>query len=168
MFMALFWSVKIDLTFPNLAWLLSFGIVGDQVWTTLGFFIGLAIPDEGGAAKIMLVFVCKVFQAVNGGIVNPSKSNLVVETLSKTTPGRYVTEGFFRSLTQKVNYTVPIWEPKVLGIVNPINFSEDQAGILEIVGYDFGRVKCMCLLYVWMAVFMIGCVIAIMIKYGRI
>lgn len=91
----------------------------------MGFFLGLVINDEGDAAKIILVFVCMVLMAVNGGIVNPSKSNWFVELLSKTTPGRYVCEGYFRSLTDKVDYSQPIWEPLIPGSVNPIDFSEN-------------------------------------------
>lgn len=41
----------------------------------MGFFIVLTVSDEGDAAKIVLVFANIVFLSVNGGIVNPTKSN---------------------------------------------------------------------------------------------
>lgn len=75
MFGITFWSIKMDTSWSNLAWIYAFGVAGDQVWTTMGFFIGLTVSDQGDAAKIVLVFINIVFLSVNGGIVNPEKSN---------------------------------------------------------------------------------------------
>jgi len=35
-------------------------------------------------------------------------------------------------------------------------------------GYDFGQLKCMYLLYAWLVIYIVGCVAAIMWKYGRV
>lgn len=71
MFFGTFWAVDMDTSASNLAWIFAFSIAGDQVWTTMGFFIGLTVSDEGDAAKIVLVFANIVFLSVNGGILNP-------------------------------------------------------------------------------------------------
>ena len=111
MFGCTFWAVKIDMDLKNLAWLIWFSIVGDQVWTIMGFWIGLTINDEGDGAKIILVFVCMVLMAVNGGMINPQKANWFVKYLSRATPGRYVMEGFFRCVTFGVDYD-PTLDPE--------------------------------------------------------
>lgn len=104
MFSCTFWAVRIDYDIKNLAWLVAFSIVGDQVWTVMGFWIGLTINDEGDGAKIILVFVCMVLMAVNGGMINPKNANWFIKNLSRATPGRYVMEGYFRCMTYGIDY----------------------------------------------------------------
>jgi hypothetical protein len=160
MFFGTFWAVGIEYSY-NLLWIYAFSLAGDQVWTTMGFFIGLTVSDEGDAAKIVLVFANIVFLSVNGGIVNPEKSNWFVKYLSKSTPGRYVTEGFFTSLLEGVSYTPEqrLGEP---------NFEETKQTILDDAGYSNSLQLNLALLYAWLAVWIIGCTFSIMWKYGRI
>lgn len=160
MFAGTFWAVNMDKAWYNLLWIYAFSVAGDQVWTTMGFFIGLSVSDEGDAAKIVLVFVNIVFLSVNGGIVNPEKSNWFVKYLSKTTPGRYVTEGFFSCLLEGLDY-----HPTGL---YPINMDETKQTVLDTAGYSNSLQKNLGLLYVWFGVWVLGCTISIMWKYGRI
>lgn len=161
MFACLFWSTGMDRSWYNLAWVFLFGWAGDLVWTTMGFFIGLTISDEGDAAKIVLVFCNIVFLSVNGAILNPEKSNEWVKFLSSFTPGKFVTEGFFRCLTENVEY----YPKKIPGM---IDLSDDQAKILDTTGYHNENAKSLALLYVWLGVWILGSTVSIMWKYGRI
>ena len=94
----------------------------------MGFFIGITVSDEGDAAKIVLVLVNIVLISVNGGLVNPEKSNWFVKYLSKSTPGRYITEGFFSTLLEGVSYT-PEQKPGLP------NFDETKQTLLDDAGY---------------------------------
>ena len=74
MFGIITWGLKIDESTNNLMWLFALNLVGNFVWSAMGFFIGLVISDEGDGAKLVSVTLCMIFIALNGNIVNPDNT----------------------------------------------------------------------------------------------
>lgn len=71
MFLMLFWGIGITTSFDNLMWLWGLSVVGNFVWSAMGFWVGLVVSDESDGAKVVVVTICMIFMSVNGGIVNP-------------------------------------------------------------------------------------------------
>lgn len=102
MMLIIFWAIDIDTSWENFGWTLSFAIVSNFCFNAQGYFVGLAVNDQGDQAKQVNLLISLLFLIVDGGLVNIGQANWFVKFLSDVTPSRFICEGFFRCFTKQV------------------------------------------------------------------
>ena len=70
MVLIVFWSIGIETTLENFGWFLLIAMVSNFTFNAQGYFVGLAVNDEGGAAKEVNMLISLLFLIVSGGLVN--------------------------------------------------------------------------------------------------
>ena len=101
MILCLFWLIGIETSSENFLVLNAFGLLGNFVFCGMGFFWGLAVPDENNV-KLCNLLTVMVFIATNGAVANLDIANWFIKFLSRISPSRYNNEGFFRCLTNQI------------------------------------------------------------------